>query len=354
MKKRNLGLALTAVVASSTLLAACGSDEKKDEKAGTATDSFSVAMVTDTGGIDDKSFNQSTWEGLQAFGKENDMKKGDGGYDYLQSKSDSDFTTNINNLVRRDFDLVFAVGFKLHDSVEQVAKQQKDAKLAIIDEVVPNQENVASIMFKANEASFLAGVAAALQSETGKVGFIGGMEGPVIGGFQAGFEAGVAAADPKVKVDVQYAGSFGDAAKGQTIAKRMYDGGADIIFHAAGGTGNGLFTEAKERKKKDADANVWAIGVDRDQYDEGQGGDTNIVLTSVLKRVDIAAKDVAQLTKDDKFPGGETITYGLKDKGVDLADSRGAITAETQTKIDEFKEKIIAGEIEVPELPAKK
>lgn len=353
MKKRNLGLALSAVLASSTLLAACGSDDAKKDEKSSSKDSFSVAMVTDTGGIDDKSFNQSTWEGIQAFGEENDMKKGDGGFDYLQSKSDSDFTTNIKNLVRRDFDLIFAVGYKLHDSVDEVATQQKDAKLAIIDEIVEGHDNVTSIMFKANEASYLAGVAAALQSKTGKVGFIGGMEGAVIGGFEAGFVAGAEAANPKVKVDVQYAGSFGDAAKGQTIAKRMYDGGADIIFHAAGGTGNGLFTEAKERKKKDAKADVWAIGVDRDQYDEGKVGDTNIVLTSVLKRVDIAAKDVAQLTKDGKFPGGETITYGLKDKGVDLADSHGAITDETQKKVDEYKEKIVNGDIKVPETPAK-
>ncbi|PWI22784.1 BMP family ABC transporter substrate-binding protein [Kurthia zopfii] len=354
MKKRNLGLALSAVLASGTLLAACGSDDaKKDDKKGDK-DAFSVAMVTDTGGIDDKSFNQSTWEGIQAFGKENGMTKGNGGFDYLQSKQDSDFTTNINNLVRRDFDLVFAVGFKLHDSVEQVAKQQKDAKLAIIDEVVEGHDNVTSIMFKANEASFLAGVAAALESKTDKVGFIGGMEGAVIGGFQAGFEAGVKAANPKVKVDVQYAGSFGDAAKGQTIAKRMYDSGADIIFHAAGGTGNGLFTEAKERKKKDAKADVWAIGVDRDQYDEGKVGDTNIVMTSVLKRVDIAAKDVSKLTKDGKFPGGKTITYGLKDNGVDLADSHGAISEKTMKKVEEFKAKIVSGDVKVPELPAKK
>lgn len=354
MKKRNLGLALTAVLASSTLLAACGSDDaKKGDTKKEDKDNFTVAMVTDTGGIDDKSFNQSTWDGIQEYGKENGLTKGDGGIDYLQSNQDSEFTTNLQKLVRRDFDLIFAVGYKLHDSVSQVAKQQKDSKFAIIDEVVEGQDNVASIMFKANEASFLAGVAAALQTKTDKVGFIGGIKSEVIDGFQAGFEAGVKAANPKVKVDVQYAGSFGDAAKGQTIAKRMYDSGADIIFHAAGGTGTGLFTEAKERKKKDPNADVWAIGVDRDQYDEGKVGDKNIVLTSVLKRVDIAAKDISNLGKDGKFPGGKTITYGLKDAGVGLADSHGAITAETQKKIDEYKEKIIKGEITVPEKPGK-
>lgn len=353
MKKRKIGLALTALLASGTLLAACGSDDdskgsdSKDKK-----DGFSVAMVTDTGGIDDRSFNQSTWEGIQKWGKEEGVEKGDGGYDYLQSASDSDFTTNINNLVRRNFDLVFAVGYKLEDSVKEVANQQKDAKIAIIDSVVPDYDNVASIMFKANEASYLAGVAAALESKTGKVGFLGGMESDIIDGFEAGFVAGAKAADPKVKVDVQYAGSFGDAAKGQTIAKRMYDGGADIVFHAAGGTGQGLFTEAIAQKKAGND--VWAIGVDRDQYDEGKVDDkTNIVMTSVLKRVDVAAEDMIKRTKDGDFPGGETVTYGLKDDGVGLADSHGAISDKTQKEVDKAQQDIVDGKIEVPEKPEK-
>lgn len=134
----------------------------------------------------------------------------------------------------------------------------------------------------------------------------------------------------------------------------MYDSGVDIIFHAAGGVGNGLFTEAKERKQKDPNANVWAIGVDRDQYDEGQvDAETNIVLTSVLKRVDVAAKEVAKLALEGKFPGGETITYGLTDGGVDLADSRGAISEETIAKVEEAKQQIIDGEVTVPEQPEK-
>ncbi|WP_146552083.1 BMP family protein [Rummeliibacillus sp. SL167] len=354
MKKRKIGLALSALLASGTLLAACGNDNAGDSKKNNK-DSFSVGMVTDIGGIDDRSFNQSTWEGLEQFGKDNGLSKGNGGYDYLQSSSESDYNTNLNSLIRRNFDLVFAVGYNLHDSVAEVAKQQKDAKIAIIDSVVEGQDNVASIMFKANEASYLAGVAAALQSKTGKIGFIGGMEGDIVGGFEAGFVAGAKEANPKVKVDVQYAGSFTDAAKGQAIAKRMYDSGADIVFHAAGGVGKGLFTEAKERKKKDPKADVWVIGVDRDQYDEGKVDDkTNVTLTSVLKRVDIAAQDISKQTKDGKFPGGKTITFGLKDNGVDLADSHGAITSDTQKKIDEYKEKIINGDIKVPEQPTKK
>ncbi|MFC7685356.1 BMP family protein [Ureibacillus sp. GCM10028918] len=358
MKKRKFGLALASIFAAGSILAACGGGEDKEETKSTdsgtteETSDFSVAMVTDTGGVDDRSFNQSTWEGIQAFGEENGLEKGDGGFDYLTSAAESDYVTNLNSLIRRDFDLVFAVGFALHNAVAEVADQQQDAKIAIIDEVVAEKDNVASIMFRANEASYLAGVAAALESKSGKIGFIGGMTGEIIGGFQAGFEAGVAAVNPDIVVDVEYAESFTDAAKGQQIAKRMYDSGVDIIFHAAGGVGNGLFTEAKERKQKDPNANVWAIGVDRDQYDEGKVDDsTNIMLTSVLKRVDVAAQEVAKLARDGEFPGGEVITYGLSDGGVDLADSRGAITEETLATVEEYKQKIIDGEITVPEQP---
>lgn len=359
MKKRKFAFALSGLLALGTILGACGGKEEKDETStttdteqGTEEAAFSVAMVTDVGGVDDKSFNQSTWEGIKAFGEENGLEKGDGGFDYLQSASDTDYVTNLTKLIRRDFSLIFAVGYNLHDAVDEVSGQQPEAKIAIIDDVVEGKDNVASIMFRANEASYLAGVAAALESKSGKIGFIGGMAGEIIGGFQAGFEAGVAAVNPDIVVDVEYAESFTDAAKGQQIAKRMYDSGVDIIFHAAGGVGNGLFTEAKERKQKDPNANVWAIGVDRDQYDEGQVDDkTNIVLTSVLKRVDVAAQEVAKLAMEGKFPGGETKTYGLSDQGVDLADSRGAISEENQAKIEEFKQQIIDGTVKVPEQP---
>ncbi|RUL55198.1 MULTISPECIES: BMP family protein [Lysinibacillus] len=361
MKKRKFGLALASLFAAGTILAACGGNEDtketdtgKDTGKETTEQNFSVAMVTDTGGVDDRSFNQSTWEGIKAFGEENGLEKGDGGYDYLTSAAESDYVTNLNSLIRRDFDLVFAVGFALHGAVEEVADQQPDAQIAIIDEVVQGKDNVASIMFRANEASYLAGVAAALESKSGKIGFIGGMEGAIIGGFQAGFEAGVAAVNPDIKVDVQYAGSFTDEALGRTIAKRMYDSGVDIIFHAAGGVGKGLFAEAVERKKKDPEANVWAIGVDRDQYDEGKVDDnTNITLTSVLKRVDVAAQEVAKQTMEGNFPGGELITYGLSDQGVDLADSRGAIAEDTLAKVEEYKQQIIDGTVTVPEQPEK-
>lgn len=358
LTKRKFGLGLSLVLAAGTILGACGS---KDEETTTPKDSegtgsegtteavdFSIAMVTDVGGVDDKSFNQLAWEGIEAFGKENGLEKGDGGYDYLQSNSDADYITNINNLVRRDFNVVYGIGFLMEEPIKTIATQQTDAQLAIIDAVV-DAPNVASVMFKEQEGSFLAGVAAALMTESKQIGFVGGMEIPVIERFEAGFLEGVKAVDPSIKVDVQYTGKFDDAALGKTTANRMYSSGVDIIFHSAGGTGNGVFAEAKERKTKDANANVWVIGVDSDQYEEGAVGDTNVTLTSMQKRVDIAVQNIAKEAMAGNFPGGTTVTYGLAEEGVGLADSRGAIPQDVLDQIAEFSKKIADGEIVVPE-----
>ena len=351
LTKRKFGLALSMVLAASTILGACGAD-KEETNTGNGGDTekadFSVAMVTDIGGVDDKSFNQSAWKGLQDFGADNGLEKGDGGIDYLQSKSDADYNTNLNKLVRREFDLVFGIGFLMEAAITEIATQQKDAQLAIIDAVV-DQPNVASVLFKEQEGAYLAGVAAALMTKSKKIGFVGGMEIPVIERFEAGFIEGVKAVDPNIKVDVQYTGAFDKAELGKTTANRMYSSGVDIIFHAAGGTGNGVFAEAKELKTKNPDSYVWVIGVDSDQYEEGAVGEDNVTLTSMLKRVDVAVQNLSKLAMDGKFPGGETTVYGLAEEGVALADSRGAIPEDVLAQIDEYAKKIADGDVVVPE-----
>jgi basic membrane protein A and related proteins len=351
LAKRKYALALSALLAAGTLLGACGTsgdDKGSSDKGGEKEDNFTVAMVTDTGGVDDKSFNQSAWKGIQDFGKENGLEKGDNGFDYLQSASDADYETNLNQLVRREFDIVFGIGFLLQPAIEKIAAQQTDAHLAIIDAEV-DAPNVASVLFKEQEGGFLAGVTAALMTKTGKVGFVGGMDIPVINRFEAGFLAGVEAVNPDIKVDSVYTGEFSKAELGKSTANRMYGSGVDIIFHAAGATGNGVFTEAKERKAADPNANVWVIGVDSDQYAEGQVDDkTNVTLTSALKRVDLAVQTIANEAKDGNFPAGTSV-YGIAEEMIGLADSRGAIPADVQAKIDDFTQKVKDGEIEVPE-----
>ncbi|MBD8035367.1 BMP family protein [Solibacillus sp. A46] len=361
MKKRKFGLLISSVVATGAILAACGTDEEKTDSTDTSNnntgsetntgsdDNFSIAMVTDVGGVDDKSFNQSAWEGVQQFGADNGLSKGNGGFDYLQSQTDADYNTNLNNLLRRDFDLVFGVGFMMGDAIEEIANDNPEAKLALIDAEVA-ADNVANILFKEQEGAFLAGVVAASMSESGKIGFIGGVDIPVINRFHAGFKEGAEAVNPDIEIQVNYTGAFDDASKGKIAANSMYSSGVDIIFHAAGGTGNGVFSEAKERKTKDKDANVWVIGVDADQYAEGQVDDsTNITLTSMLKGVNTAVVDIATKTKNGEFPGGTTTVYGLAENGVDLADSRGAIPQDVMDKVAEYKEKIASGEITVSE-----
>ena len=350
MKKRKFGLLITSVLATGAVLAACGDDEKESSSTGNGGDDFKVGMVTDTGGVDDKSFNQSAWEGVQKFGADNGLSKGDGGFDYLQSQSDADYNTNLNNLIRRDFDLVFGVGFMMADAIGEVAAENPDAKLALIDSADVTADNLVNILFKEQEGAFLAGVVAAEMSQSGKIGFVGGVDIPVINRFHAGFVEGAKAVNPDIEIQVNYTGAFDDASKGKIAANSMYSSGVDIIFHAAGGTGNGVFSEAKERKAKDKDADVWVIGVDADQYAEGQvDGSTNITLTSMLKGVNNAVVDISTKAMNGEFPGGTTTVYGLKENGVGLADSRGAITDDVLKLVEEYSKKIADGEIVVSE-----
>lgn len=345
MKKRNLMGLLALGLGVSLTLVACGggNDSSKGDKA-----AHTAAMVTDVGGVDDKSFNQSAWEGLQEWGKKNDLKKGKDGFNYFQSNSDSDFVTNLNSAVKANYNTVFGIGYKIAPALEDVAKQNPKTNFAIIDSVVKG-DNVVSIVFKDNEAAFLAGVAAAKTTESKKLGFVGGQEGEVIGRFEAGFIAGVKAVDPSIDVKVEYAGSFGDPAKGKQLAAAMYNSGIDIIYQAAGDTGNGVFSEAKDVMKADDSKKVWVIGVDRDQDAEGKYDGGNLTLTSTLKGVAATVIDISDRAKDDKFPGGETLTYGLKEDGVGLTD--GNLSKEALASVEDYKAQIIDGKIEVPEKP---
>lgn len=314
-------------------------------------ENFSVIMITDIGGVDDKSFNQSAWEGFQEWGEETGRERGVDGFEYLQSNSDSDFITNLNTAISSDFDLIYGIGFKLEAAIDEMAQQYPDQNFAIVDAVV-DQPNVASLNFMDNEASFLAGVAAALTTETNHIGFIGGVEGVIIDRFEAGFVAGALAVNPDIEITVEYAGSFGDASKGKQLAAAMYANGADIIFHASGDTGNGVFSEAKDLVSNDPSKNIWVIGVDRDQTEEGivevDGEERNITLTSTLKAVGEAVKQFAVQTENEGFVAGNTV-YGLADGGVELTE--GQLSEEVLEQIESYRQQIVNGEIEVPETP---
>ncbi len=352
MSKKQLRKLIALGFASTMVLAACGSsDDTADttgETAGTDTEDFSIVMVTDVSGIDDKSFNQSAWEGMKEWGAENNKEEGVDGYAYIQSDSGSDFVTNLNTAQQSNFDLIYGLGFALKPAIEDVASQNPEQKFVIVDDVI-EADNVASVLFKDHEAAFLAGVAAASTTETGKVGFLGGIEGTVISRFEAGFRAGVEAVDPSVEVDVQYAASFNDAAKGRTISAGMFTNGADVVYHAAGSVGAGVFAEAIDRMNSGSDTKLWVIGVDSDQEAEGEYDGGNLTLTSTIKGVGTVVKDISNETMAGNFPGGEVSNYGLKEGAVDVP--KGNMSDEAWAKVEEFKAKIISGEIEVPQDP---
>ncbi|WP_181348649.1 BMP family protein [Thalassobacillus sp. CUG 92003] len=364
MKIKKFMLMLTLLLALGMVLGACGSGdegsgsdsggEDTENSGSDGSDSgsaeggdFSVAMVTDVGGVDDKSFNQSAWEGLQAFGEEHGLEE-DEGYDYAQSESDADYNTNLNRLVRQGYNLIYGIGYLLQPAIEEVASQYPDTNFSIVDSVAEG-DNIASITFKEHQGSFLAGVAAAHKTESNHVGFVGGVDGDLINKFEAGYIAGVKSVNKDIEVDVEYAGSFAASDKGKLIASNMYSGGADVIYHASGATGNGVFAQAKDIKNNNPDENVWVIGVDRDQHEEGAIGDDNVTLTSMVKRVDIAVQDVSQQAMDGEFPGGEVLEYGLGDEAISIArTNEEALTEEITTAIEEWKQKITNGDIEVP------
>lgn len=347
--KKTFSFMLVLIVALTLVLSACGANKENEGGAGTNKNEdavvsdetgkdFKIGMVTDVGGVNDKSFNQSAWEGLKKVTAETSAET-----KYLESKGDADMEPNLNSFVKEGYSLTWGIGFLFFDAMTKVAAENPDAKLAVIDSVV-EAPNVASVTFAENEGSYLVGVVAGLMTKTNKIGFVGGMEIPVIKKFEAGFKAGVAAVKPDAKVQVNYTGDFGKPDLGKLAAATMYDAGVDIIFHAAGGTGNGVFNEAIDRKKGGAD--IWVIGVDKDQSLEF--GD-EVTLTSMMKGVETAVHKVTKDLIAGNWAGGTVQELGLKDDAVGLPETSSKnVPADVLAKVEEYKQKIVSGEIKVP------
>ncbi len=328
------------------------SSDQEAEGEEPAAEAIAVALVTDTGGIDDKSFNQSAWEGIQRFYEENgfDVEMAD----YMQSGAEADYVPNLSAYADESKDLIVATGFLFKGAMAEVAANYPDQKFLLIDATLDEpQDNVVSGMFAENEGSYLVGVVSALKAkEAGKdkVGFLGGMDIPVIQNFEAGFEAGVAAVDPEMEVVIEYTGKFDDPGLGQTTASKLYSNGCYVVFHAAGGTGNGLIKEAMDRVKNGED--VWACGVDKDQYADGiYEEEKSVILTSMMKKVDVAAYEASMAVLNDEFKGGEVLLFNLENAGVGLPEENPNLNDEWVQQADEYAQKIISGEIEVPSTP---
>src|SRR5215203_2605408 len=264
------------------------------------------ALVLDVGGLGDQSFNDSAYAGLQRAKKELNVDT-----EYLESSAPTDYVDNLTQLADSGYNPVFAVGFLMTDAVNEVAPQFPDTNFAIVDSTV-EVDNGAGLVFREQEGSYLAGVVAGLMtqedteyttSDEQVVGFLGGQESPLIEKFEAGYTAGVVAVCPDCEVLVQYAGTtpdaFNDPARGREISTQQIEDGADVIYHASGATGTGLFEAATEE-------GIFAIGVDADQAKLVPEAP---ILTSVVKRVDNAVFSAIQEAKEGKFPGGQVVEF---------------------------------------------
>lgn len=298
-----------------------------------------VAMVTDVGGVNDQSFNQSAWEGLKMAEKELGVKTA-----YKESRQDADYAPNLETLTDAENDLIWGIGFLMADAIKSTAQINPDQYYAIIDFFYGDETpaNVSCAIFQEEQPSFLVGYIAGKMTKSNKIGFVGGIKFPLIEKFEYGYMAGAKLSNPDVEILRQYAESFTDAAKGKAITTNMYGQGADIVFHAAGAVGDGVIEAAKEDGK-------WAIGVDKDQNSLAPDN----VLTSAMKRVDNAIFDMVKQLQEGNFKGGEAVVYNLSNNGVGIAPTSSKhVPAEILAEVDDLIAKIKAGEIVVPSTAA--
>jgi basic membrane protein A len=299
---------------------------------------FKVGLVLDRGGKDDKSFNSSAYEGAsRAKEKLGVFVK------YVEAADDNAFEPTLRAFAQRDFDLIIGIGFAQKEPIKKVAAQFPKKHFAIIDAQV-DAPNVRSLMFEEHEGAFLVGAIAAMTTKTGKIGFVGGMDIPLIRRFHMAYEAGAKKINPQIAIVANYVGITSEAwnnpPKGKELAVSQYDSGADIIFAAAGASGLGVFDAAEEKKK-------FAIGVDANQDWTKPG----LILTSMLKRVDQAVYSTIEESKSGAFVGGIK-RFGLANKGIDYSVDQyneKILTESVRKRADELKAEIIAGKIDVPD-----
>ena len=338
-------LRLAAAVAVVTLgLAACGSDDSGGtDTAGTdSTSDLKVGLAYDIGGRGDQSFNDSAAVGL-------DKAKDELGLEATESEAgageaDAAKEERLRVLADSGHNPIIAVGFAYSGPVAKVAPEFPEVTFGIVDDANAKGDNISNLVFAEEQGSFLVGAAAALKSKTGNVGFIGGVQVPLISKFEVGFTEGAKAVKPDVTVQTVYLtqppdfSGFNDPAKGRTAAQGMFDGGADVVYHAAGGSGGGLFEAAKA-------AGALAIGVDSDQYETAAPEVQDVILTSMVKRVDVAVFDFLSSVADGEVEAGPRV-YDLEQGGVDYSTSGGQVD-DIKAQLDDFKQKIVSGEITV-------
>ena len=378
MLKSKRTLAVGLVAALSLVAAACGDDKTADNTSATAdqpstapaTDPVTtdvpagtkVGLLFDLTGRGDKSFNDSAAAGLDKATAELGITPSESA-----PSGDDDRAPRLELMVKDGQNLIVGVGFLWGGAIGAGAAANPDTHFAIVDSVVASFDNatpddttddvplnnVSSLVFAEQEGSYLIGAAAALTSKTGKIGFVGGVEFDLIKKFEAGYIAGAKAINPDIVILSQYVSQppdftgFTDTAKGKEIAGQMYADGADVVYHAAGQTGNGVFEAASQAG---APGEVWAIGVDSDQYQTAAPEVQPYILTSMLKRVDVSVFETIKAESEGTFAGGVQV-FDLKRDGVGYSTSGDFLSAETIAKLEELKAQIIDGTITVPTDP---
>jgi basic membrane protein A len=344
-------VAVTSVAA--LALAACGNSSDNTSSGSSNTSSstkkaLKVGLAYDIGGRGDQSFNDAAAAGLDKAKSELGVQAQEA--EASTGESESAKEDRLRTLAQAGYNPIVAVGFAYAGATDKVAAEFPDTKFAIVDSAKGDKTpaNVTSLLFAENEGSYLVGAVAALKSKAGNIGFVGGVQVPLIQKFEAGYVAGAKAINPNIKIQIKYLtqapdfSGFTDPAKGKTAAQGMLDAGADVIYHAAGGSGGGVFEAVKA-------ANKMAIGVDSDQALTAAPGVRDVIISSMIKKVDVAVFDFIKANQDGTVQGGDQI-YDLKKGGVDYATTGGKID-DIKAKVDDLKQQIIDGKITVPTQP---
>ncbi|MGY1857080.1 BMP family lipoprotein [Modestobacter sp. SYSU DS0290] len=353
MRGMKAGIQATALLlAGSMALAACASDESDGGSGGSGDDELMIGLAFDTGGRGDKSFNDSAYAGVEAAVEELGLSMEEN----VQTLSPNDDASNrgelLTQLAEQGYDPVIAVGFNYDEIIGEVAADFPDVTFAQVDgsnEDGAKGDNVTGLVFAEEQGAFLAGVAAASKTETDHIGFVGGVQSPLIEKFQAGYEAGARAVNPDIQIDSQYLSPAGDFSgfgapdRGYSVAQGFYQNGADIVFHAAGGSGEGVFQAAVEAGKR-------AIGVDSDQWQLASPEQQAVIMTSMLKRVDNAVQEFILSFAEGEVEGGTNEVYDLESDGVGLSTSGGYID-DISDVVEDYRQQIVDGEITVPTTP---
>lgn len=351
--KSKLAIIFTGLITIAIFLTGCTNDQPTSHHHHASP---TVALVTDVSDTQNNPYNAAAITGLKEYANEHDLSTGEDGYQVFTPNYSSEIYSLVDQAAQKNFHLVIGMGNTLQNAIRDTADLYPKNNFALIDGQVKGKKNVVNITFQSQQAAYLAGVIAAKTTKTNVIGFIGGSSQAITTKYQTGFIQGIHAQakkdQRKIKILIKNANTFSKPSVGKKIAQQMYRKNADIIFGAAGETGNGIFQAAKKiNQARPVNKNVWVIGVDADQSAAGDyfakgGQKANFTLTSVTNNIALAIKNIANQSYNDNFPGNKTITYNLKNSGVDVVHSSN-ISYGTWIAAQKARQDILSGKIKI-------